>query len=97
MATLKRHQIPSTQLFSGHMKLVEVPYKEQLEYTDSKEFADLADNLEAIVSLTFKVDDVTLHSLSNSYLVFFLTILVNWSTRFPALKDCSVEYFKKRF
>lgn len=91
MATLQRHEIPSTQLFSGHMKLVDVPYKEQLEYTDSKEFEDLADNLEAIVSLTFKVDDVTLHSLSNSYIVFFL----NYFSKLVHAVPCAQGLFRR--
>lgn len=34
------------------MKLVDVPYNEKLENTKSKEFENLAVNLEAIVSLT---------------------------------------------
>lgn len=43
---------PSKQVYSGHMKLVDVPYDQKLEDTNSKEFDKLADNLEALVSFT---------------------------------------------
>lgn len=43
---------PATEVYSGHMKLVDVPYDQKLEDTTSKEFNKLADDLEEIVSLT---------------------------------------------
>nr|XP_040022216.1 suppressor of tumorigenicity 14 protein homolog isoform X1 [Gasterosteus aculeatus aculeatus] len=92
MATLKRHQIPSTQLFSGHMKLVDVPYKEQLEYTDSKEFADLADNLEAILKETYKRDPLLEKYYTKSVVTAFSegVIAYYWSQFDIPVEDLSV-------
>ncbi|KAK5862469.1 hypothetical protein PBY51_017862 [Eleginops maclovinus] len=47
---------PSTLVFSGHMKLVDVPYNQNLEDTGSEEFESLADNLEALISTNYKTD-----------------------------------------
>lgn len=59
------------QVFSGHMKLVDVPYDQKLEDTSSKEFEDLADNLQAIVSLTPQKDDLSYFcSLSVVHIVY---------------------------
>lgn len=59
-ATLSKQLSPSIQVFSGHMKLADVPYDQKLEDTKSKEFENLAVNLEAIVSLTPKEDDFSI-------------------------------------
>ncbi|XP_040899744.1 suppressor of tumorigenicity 14 protein homolog [Toxotes jaculatrix] len=55
-ATLSKQRSPSVEVFSGHMKLVDVPYDQTLEDTDSKEFRDLAENLEAILEENYKTD-----------------------------------------
>ncbi|XP_069393413.1 suppressor of tumorigenicity 14 protein homolog [Paralichthys olivaceus] len=55
-ATLSRKRSMSTQLFSGHMKLTGVPYAQDLEDTNSKEFKDLAQKLEAVLGETYKTD-----------------------------------------
>lgn len=54
--TLSKQLSPSTQVFSGHMKLVDVPYNQKLEDTNSKEFEDLAVKLEGILKENFKTD-----------------------------------------
>lgn len=41
------------------MKLVNVPYNQKLEDTKSKEFQQLASNLEGLVSMTSKDDPMT--------------------------------------
>ncbi|XP_074510127.1 suppressor of tumorigenicity 14 protein homolog [Sebastes fasciatus] len=55
-ATLSKQLSPSTQVFSGHMKLVDVPYNHKLEDTNSKEFEDLANKLEGVLKENFKKD-----------------------------------------
>ncbi|TKS81919.1 Suppressor of tumorigenicity 14 protein [Collichthys lucidus] len=45
-ATLSKQLSPSTQVFSGHVKLVDVPYHQSLEDTSSSQFEDLANKLE---------------------------------------------------
>lgn len=55
-ATLSKQLRPSAQVFSGHMKLVDVPYNQKLENTKSKEFEDLAVNLEAFLTDAYKKD-----------------------------------------
>ncbi|XP_068592623.1 suppressor of tumorigenicity 14 protein homolog [Cebidichthys violaceus] len=55
-ASLSKHLGPSAQVFSGHMKLVDVPYNQKLENTNSKEFEDLAVKLEAVLKENYKKD-----------------------------------------
>ncbi|XP_041649005.1 suppressor of tumorigenicity 14 protein homolog [Cheilinus undulatus] len=57
-STLSKLLEPSTLVFSGHMKLPNVPYNEKLEKTNSKEFEALADDLEAILGENLKKDDL---------------------------------------
>lgn len=55
-ATFSKKLHPSVQVFSGHMELVDVPYNQKLEDTNSNEFKDLADNLQATLGEIFKAD-----------------------------------------
>ncbi|KAF1387763.1 hypothetical protein PFLUV_G00083330 [Perca fluviatilis] len=55
-ATASKQLSPSTRVFSGHMKLVGVPYDQELENTDGKKFQDLAVNLEAVLKENYKKD-----------------------------------------
>ncbi|XP_074539077.1 suppressor of tumorigenicity 14 protein homolog [Halichoeres trimaculatus] len=57
-ASLSKQLSPSAQVFSGHMKLVDVQYNEKLEDTKSKEFANLASNLEAILEESYMKDEL---------------------------------------
>uniref|UniRef100_A0A3Q3IC56 Zmp:0000001114 n=1 Tax=Monopterus albus TaxID=43700 RepID=A0A3Q3IC56_MONAL len=47
---LKNQYSPSVRVFTGHMKLADVPYDQKLEDPQSKEFEDLALQLQAVVS-----------------------------------------------
>lgn len=49
--TLSEQRVPAVRVFSGHMKLDSMEYNQKLEDTKSKEFQELADDLEEIVSL----------------------------------------------
>lgn len=73
--------MPSTVVFSGHMKLVGEQYNQKLEDTESPQFKDLATKLEATVSLTPKEDD--------SLLLFFFFAPFHSSTLW------SVRFFKQ--
>lgn len=53
-ATLSKHLSPSTQVFSGHVKLVDQMYDQSLEDTKSKQFADLANKLERALGENYK-------------------------------------------
>ncbi|XP_044214614.1 suppressor of tumorigenicity 14 protein homolog [Thunnus albacares] len=55
-ATISKKLRPSVQVFSGHMELVDVPYDQKLEDTNSKEFKDSAENLQATLGEIFKTD-----------------------------------------
>ncbi|XP_070767467.1 suppressor of tumorigenicity 14 protein homolog [Enoplosus armatus] len=55
-ATISKQLSPSAQVFSGHMKLVGVPYNQKLEDTKSKDFEELAVKLEAILKENYKKD-----------------------------------------
>lgn len=56
-STMSKQLGAPTQVFSGHMKLVDVQYDQVLENTESSKFKDLASKLEAIVSMTPIEDD----------------------------------------
>lgn len=51
-------QKPSVQLFSGHMKLGDVSYDQNLEDTTSQEFKTLASTLEDLVSMASRLSHV---------------------------------------
>ncbi|XP_026227487.1 suppressor of tumorigenicity 14 protein homolog isoform X1 [Anabas testudineus] len=55
-ATASNRRSPRTLVFSGHMKLAEIPYDQKLEDINSAEFRDLSNPLEAIMGENFKKD-----------------------------------------
>lgn len=69
------------------MKLVGVPYDQELENTDSTEFEDLAVNLEALVSLTPKEDDFPIFVPFLSSTVFIVNYIEQCYTQFPSLTE----------
>ncbi|KAM8869239.1 suppressor of tumorigenicity 14 protein homolog [Spinachia spinachia] len=92
-ATLQKHQMPSTQLFSGHMKLVDVTYNQKLEDTDSKEFDELAVNLEAILKETYMSDPLLEKYYTKSVVTAFSegVIAYYWSQFDIPVEDLEVE------
>ncbi|XP_072250598.1 suppressor of tumorigenicity 14 protein homolog [Leuresthes tenuis] len=54
--TLSKKVSPSVQVFSGHLKVVNVQYDQKLEDTDSQEFQDLAGKLEKILGENYQSD-----------------------------------------
>ncbi|KAM7382735.1 hypothetical protein PAMP_002452 [Pampus punctatissimus] len=56
-ATISKQLKPSIQVFSGHIRLIDVPYDQKLEDTNSEQFTDMADNLQAILEESFKKDE----------------------------------------
>lgn len=60
---MSKHRSQSTKVFSGHLKLVAVPYNQRLEDTSSREFDTMADKLEANVSWTPDDDDDTFNDM----------------------------------
>ncbi|XP_067366451.1 suppressor of tumorigenicity 14 protein homolog isoform X1 [Channa argus] len=54
--TLSSRRSPRTIVFSGHMKLADVPFDQKLEDISSKEFTDLASNLEDVIGECIKKD-----------------------------------------
>ncbi|KAM9852302.1 suppressor of tumorigenicity 14 protein homolog isoform 2-T2 [Aulostomus maculatus] len=70
-ATLSQQRLPSAQLFSGHMKLVGMPYDQKLEDTSSKQFEETADKLEAILGETYKKEPFLAKYYSKSVVTAF--------------------------
>ncbi|KAJ3598041.1 hypothetical protein NHX12_001555 [Muraenolepis orangiensis] len=54
--TVSQQRAEASRVFSGHMKLMGVPYKQQLEDAKTKEFGDLADQLQNILETSYKKD-----------------------------------------
>ncbi|KAF7665760.1 hypothetical protein LDENG_00132440 [Lucifuga dentata] len=55
-ATLSMHEKPEVKMFSGHMKLPDIPYNQKLEDPTSEEFQALADDLQQILEKNYKKD-----------------------------------------
>ncbi|XP_041758524.1 suppressor of tumorigenicity 14 protein homolog [Coregonus clupeaformis] len=53
-ATISMKRVPAQRVYSGHMKLDNVPYNQNLEDPTSTEFNKLADNLEEILKINYK-------------------------------------------
>ncbi|XP_069552334.1 suppressor of tumorigenicity 14 protein homolog [Brachyistius frenatus] len=70
-ATLSKKVSPSVQVFSGHMKLVNMPYDQKLEDTDSQKFKNLAGKLEAILSENYKKDPLLAKYYTTSVITAF--------------------------
>ncbi|XP_017282015.1 suppressor of tumorigenicity 14 protein homolog [Kryptolebias marmoratus] len=70
-STLSKQRIPAERLFSGHMKLVAVSYDQKLEDTDSQEFRDFAEKLEADLGEYYKTDPLLSQHYSKSVVTAF--------------------------
>uniref|UniRef100_A0A8C4EZX1 ST14 transmembrane serine protease matriptase n=1 Tax=Dicentrarchus labrax TaxID=13489 RepID=A0A8C4EZX1_DICLA len=79
VSTLSKQLKPSTQVFSGHMKLADASYNQELEDTTSNEFKVLSDNLEAIVILF------------SFYDLFFYHYSYYWSQFDIPVEDLEIE------
>uniref|UniRef100_A0A8C7RSX3 ST14 transmembrane serine protease matriptase n=1 Tax=Oncorhynchus mykiss TaxID=8022 RepID=A0A8C7RSX3_ONCMY len=66
-ATISMKRVPAQRVYSGHMKLDNVPYNQNLEDPTSTEFQKLADDLEEIVSLTQVYAQIPLWSSTPSF------------------------------
>ncbi|XP_039972916.1 suppressor of tumorigenicity 14 protein homolog [Xiphias gladius] len=99
-ATLSKQLRPSIQVFSGHMKLVGVPYDKKLEDTNSKEFEDLARNLEAILGENYKKDPFLANYYTRSVVTAFSegVIAYYWSQFDIPVEDLEVvpEFSEER-
>ncbi|XP_010788004.1 suppressor of tumorigenicity 14 protein homolog [Notothenia coriiceps] len=84
---------PSKQVYSGHMKLVDVPYDQKLEDTNSKEFGKLADNLEALLLQNYKKDPLLGKYYSQSVVTAFSegVIAYYWSEFIIPVEDLEIE------
>ncbi|XP_033959295.1 suppressor of tumorigenicity 14 protein homolog [Pseudochaenichthys georgianus] len=84
---------PSKQVYSGHMKLVDVPYDQKLEDTNSKEFDKLADNLEALLLQNYKKDPLLGKYYSKSVVTAFSegVIAYYWSEFIIPVEDLEIE------
>ncbi|XP_072572554.1 suppressor of tumorigenicity 14 protein homolog isoform X3 [Paramormyrops kingsleyae] len=80
---LERKKGPGTRVFTGHLRLANVNYSEQLEDPNSQQFADLADNLQEVLHNTFE-NDVFLSKYYNQSVVsgFSEGVLVYYWSRF---------------
>ncbi|XP_047454013.1 suppressor of tumorigenicity 14 protein homolog [Mugil cephalus] len=70
-ATMAMQLKPSEQVFSGQMKLLNVPYDQKLEDTDSREFKELGRNLEAILGEYYKTDPLLTKYYNTSVITAF--------------------------
>lgn len=57
-ATLSSRQRPAVHVFSGHMKLADVPYDQKLEDTKSTQFSSMADKVQSTLDQNFKLDSL---------------------------------------
>ncbi|XP_068425211.1 suppressor of tumorigenicity 14 protein homolog [Clinocottus analis] len=91
-ATLSKKHGPSAQVFSGHMKLVDVPYSEKLENTDSQEFQQLAGKLEALLKENYQEDPLLKKYYSKSAITAFSegVIAYYWSKFEVPVEDLEV-------
>ncbi|XP_061572531.1 suppressor of tumorigenicity 14 protein homolog [Cololabis saira] len=70
-AKLSRKLSPSTQVFSGHMKLVSVPYNQELENAKSQTFKNLAEKLEAKLGKLYERDPLLAKYYTRSVVTAF--------------------------
>ncbi|XP_028280158.1 suppressor of tumorigenicity 14 protein [Parambassis ranga] len=98
--TLSKKLIPSTPVFSGHLKLVGQPYNQNLEDTESQEFKDLAEKLEAILGETYKTDPFLLKYYTNSVVTAFSegVLVYYWSQFHIPVSDLEIlpEFSEER-
>ncbi|XP_053183488.1 suppressor of tumorigenicity 14 protein homolog isoform X1 [Scomber japonicus] len=69
--TISKKLSPSIQVYSGHMKLANVPYNQKLEDTNSNDFKDLAEDLQATLGDIFKTDSFLEKYYSKSVITAF--------------------------
>ncbi|XP_044063592.1 suppressor of tumorigenicity 14 protein [Siniperca chuatsi] len=69
--SLSKQLSPSVRVFSGQMKLVDIPYDQNLEDTDSNAFEDLAVNLQAILEESYKKDPLLAKYYTTSVVTAF--------------------------
>ncbi|KAM7420562.1 hypothetical protein PAMA_015003 [Pampus argenteus] len=99
-ATLSKQQKPSIQVFSGHIRLIDVPYDQKLEDTNSKQFTDMADNLQAILEESLKKDTFLKKYYTKSVITAFSegVIAYYWSQFDIPVRDLEVvpEFSEER-
>ncbi|XP_070821939.1 suppressor of tumorigenicity 14 protein homolog isoform X2 [Chaetodon trifascialis] len=99
-ATISKQLSPSTQVFSGHMKLVGEKYNQKLENTESKEFKDLAANLEATLGENYKTDPFLAQYYTKSVVTAFSegVIAYYWSQFDVPVEDLEIvpEFSEER-
>ncbi|XP_019728444.1 suppressor of tumorigenicity 14 protein homolog [Hippocampus comes] len=91
-ATISKQLKPSVLVFSGHMKLPDVQYKQQLEDTSSPEFEALAVKLEAVLEENLKKDPLLATYYTKSVVTAFSegVIAYYWSQFDVPVKDLEV-------
>lgn len=70
-ATSSMQLSPSTKVFSGHLRMVDVPYDKNLEDSNSPAFTDLAVNLEALLEKSYKKDSLLAKYYTTSVVTAF--------------------------
>lgn len=70
-STMSLHSSPTTLVFSGHMKLVDVPYDQTLEDTGSNAFRNMASDLESALKENYKTDPLLAKYNSKSVVTAF--------------------------
>uniref|UniRef100_UPI0037E8BAA5 suppressor of tumorigenicity 14 protein n=1 Tax=Semicossyphus pulcher TaxID=241346 RepID=UPI0037E8BAA5 len=98
--TLSKHLSPSARVFSGHMKLVNVPYNQKLEDAKSKEFGKLSDNLEAVLEENYQTDPLLSKYYTTSVVTAFSegVIAYYWSQFDIPVEDLEIvpEFSEER-
>ncbi|CAG6015686.1 unnamed protein product [Menidia menidia] len=91
-STLSKKLIPSTQVFSGHMKLVNVPYDQKLEDTDGQEFKELSQKLEEMLGKSYQSDPFLTKYYSKSVVTAFSegVIAYYWSMFTVPVSDLEI-------
>ncbi|XP_029929211.1 suppressor of tumorigenicity 14 protein homolog isoform X2 [Myripristis murdjan] len=99
-ATLSKIQGPAAQVFSGHMKLANMPYSQKLEDTTSKEFQELADDLQEILERNYKKDPFLARYYSKSVVTAFSegVVAYHWTEFIIPVSDLEIlpEFSEER-
>ncbi|KAM6909849.1 suppressor of tumorigenicity 14 protein homolog [Xenentodon cancila] len=91
-ATQSRKLSPSTQVFSGHMKLASVQYDQELENTDSQIFKTLSENLEAKLDQLYERDPLLAKFYKGSVVTAFSegVVAFYWSQFYIPVSDLAI-------
>ncbi|XP_061631959.1 suppressor of tumorigenicity 14 protein homolog [Phyllopteryx taeniolatus] len=91
-ATLSKQQKPAVLVFSGHMKIPDIPYKEKLEDTSSPEFEALAEKLEGVLEENLKKNPLLATYYTKSVVTAFSegVIAYYWSQFDVPVEDLEV-------